>query len=628
MFRYLLLVFTWQLALSLYAQDHGFSCDVQYNLKSVRLASVNWSELPDDSAGYKAQPFLAPEPGSSASGIKRQIDAGRQRRFTAKTLDKYIQTPENIRPVLEADYNGLPIGGAGIPNDNNMAISNDGFVVSVVNSIVTMFDKDGNHIGFKSLNAFVKGALPNLDRTYDPKVTYDPQANKFILVFLQGSLSADTRIIVGFSESSDPTQDWNFYAINGNPFGGAYWSDYPIIGISESDLFITVNILRDNGSWQDDFIQSLIWQVDKESGFSGSDTLYQNVFSNIKYNGKSIWSICAVQEYPTPGKDEMYFLSVRPGDLSNDTVFLHQIRGAQRSNNSKYYLEVMKTPLKYGVPPTAYQPRVGFRLQTNDARVLSALKVGTHMQYVQTTSIPGSDPSGIYHGTIDLIKREISAHYIFSDTLDYAYPSIAFSGYANTTASEYGSVITFSHTSELDFPGTSAVFHNRLPGNPPLYSPVIRIKEGEGIINTFVADTAERWGDYTGIQPKYDEPGVVWMAGSYGMDRERNGVWIGKVRVNTLLEPELDSESVIAYPNPLSERVSIRVSLKKSTEVIVELHDASGRLTKELFEGMMPSGSGEFYFHKGGMRSGLYFLTLRNANDRSVLDTYRVMIPD
>lgn len=611
-----------------FTQEKDFDYKVHHNLKSVRIHTINWSDLPDDTAGFIPTLNLAPEPGTSASPVKQQIDSKRKRRFTAQTLEKYKQSSDDLLPELETDYNGLPIGGAGIPNDNNMAISDDGYVVSVVNSIVTMFDKDGNHIGFKSLNAFVKGALPNLDRTYDPKVTYDPVAGKFILVFLQGSLSADTRIIVGFSETSDPTQDWHFYAINGNPFGGQFWSDYPIIGINKDDLFITVNILRDNGSWQEDFIQSLIWQVDKESGFSGSDTLYQTLFSNITFQGKSIWSICAVQEYPLPGNGEMYFLSVRPGDLSNDTVFVHKIEGTQRSNSSKYSLDLFKSPIPYGVPPTAFQPRVGFRLQTNDARVLSALKVGNHIQYVQTTSIPGKDPSAVFHGKFDLMKRSAQASYISNDTLDYAYPSIAFAGYTGTASTDFASVITFSHSSELDFPGTSAIFHNGLPGNPSIYSRVIPIKKGEGIINTFVADTAERWGDYTGIQPKYNEPGVVWMAGSYGMDRERNGVWIGKVRVNNALEPELDEESIIAYPNPVHRRVYVRLNIPATQEIQVDLYNEQGQKLRELYTGELKAGSGEFYFDRGGLRQGVYFLSLRNSSETEVLATYRIVVAD
>ncbi len=69
----------------------------------------------------------------------------------------------------------------------------------------------------------------------------------------------------------------------------------------------------------------------------------------------------------------------------------------------------------------------------------------------------------------------------------------------------------------------------------PIFSPVVTVKQGELSINR-LTDSLERWGDYTGVQPKYNEEGVVWMSGSYGRPfakestRGRNGVQVGTVK--------------------------------------------------------------------------------------------------
>lgn len=597
----------------------GFAQGLEYkihkNITSVKLCTVKPLDLPEDRVGFVNDIWEAPEHYDQNSEVKQLIDSRRKRRFANEfpgRLDKYKQKSEDVRPVIEDDYDGLPIGGAGVPNDNNIAISNEGFVVSVVNSTVTMFDKEGTHLGLRSLSAFVAGALPSLDRTYDPKITFDPIEKKFILVFLQGSLSADSRIIIGFSTSQDPRDDWHFYALNGTPFGGPYWSDYPIIGISKQDLFVTVNILLDNGSWQDDFQQSLIWQVDKISGFNGEDTLYQTLISDINYNDEFIWSICAVQGAPEPDDAEMYFLSVHPGDLSNDRVFLHKVTNAQRSNNTKYEVKPLVADKKYGVPPSAYQPEVGFRLQTNDARVLSAIHYDDQIQFVQTTNVEGHDPSSIYHAILDLPTGNIRANYIMNDTLDYAYPSICYIGREGLTGA---SAITFSHVSELHFPGTSVAFHNNFDGLESLYSDVVIVKEGENLIDRFVPDSLERWGDYTGIQPKYDEPGVVWLSGSYGKETRFNGVWIGRVNMNTDLQPDLDDSRVLVYPNPVAERMYIRMDIVKATDVTVALYDLKGQKVLDLYEGSVEVGSQSFYFDRSGIRPGLYLIRMMDGDD-------------
>ncbi len=68
---------------------------------------------------------------------------------------------------------------------------------------------------------------------------------------------------------------------------------------------------------------------------------------------------------------------------------------------------------------------------------------------------------------------------------DFAYPSIAFAG---ETDRENSMMMTFSHVGEDDFPGTSAVFYNFKDGLYDNYSPVVMIKEGDSVINSFLAD--------------------------------------------------------------------------------------------------------------------------------------------
>src|SRR5690606_2470194 len=235
-----------------------------------------------------------------------------------------------INPVVETGFSGAVV--AGTPNDNNVAVNNDSMVISVMNTYIRVYNTSGQLLKNWGLEFFpkdIKATKPgtgvgNLDRSYDPKVVFDPSSNRFIIVFLEGSLSSDTRIIVSFIKTSNPLDGWNIYEINGNPFGGAYWTDYPMIAINGQDLFITANILKDNTDWKVGFTQSLIWQLPKNNGYNG-DTLQFNLWSNLKHEGKSIWNICPVQDANQPGAEGLYFLSVRPGDLLNDTVFIHRI---------------------------------------------------------------------------------------------------------------------------------------------------------------------------------------------------------------------------------------------------------------------------------------------------------------
>lgn len=606
MARAILSFFIFGLSLSLLAQaEYEFTP----NVKTYKQWKVNLSEGDHllELAATKNN-FIAPEPVMRSKHIKQKLDAQRQRKVAVKTKTDYSTTKEEVTPTIEDDFTGRPVGGSGIPNDNSMAISNNGTIISVINTTITILNEQGDLLKFRTLSGIVAGQLGLLDRFYDPKVTYDPIEDRFILVFLEGSNSNDTRIVVGFTQTNDPTGDWNFYALNGKPLGGQTWSDYPIIAHNKQDLYITVNLLRDNESWQEGFVESFIWQVNKADGYAGEE-LTTNLFSGIKFNNKSVWSICPVQPALDFNQDNMYFLSVRPDAESNDTVFLHEVTNTSTSGSAEYKLTVLKTDTKYGVPPSAYQPEVGFRLQTNDTRVLSAINIGKDIHYVQSTILEDEIKSGIYHGLIKDVESSptILGSIISSETLDYAYPSIAFAG--EDAGDKNSMLITFSHVGEQDYAGTSAVFHNRAGSKVGLFSDAVMVKEGEGIINTFVADTNERWGDYTDIQAKYNEPGIVWLCGSYGDERDLNNVWLAKMKVNNNLATV---DQYLTYPNPANSAITVAASFPSDDVVTLRLSDTRGTIVKERANEPVSEGYVEFQLNTTGISSGIYVLSIVN----------------
>ena len=558
----------------------------------------------------------APAPIMKSQVVKQQLDAQRSRKHL-KSKSSYRVSSKDIIPEIQANFNGKPIGNAGVPNDNTVAISNGGFIISAINTTVTILNEQGERLGFKTLYGMTAGQLGLLDRYYDPKVTYDPVADRFILVFLEGSTSQDTRIVVGFTETNDPTQGWNFYALNGKPLGGQTWSDYPIIAHNKTDLYITVNLLRDNESWQEGFVESFIWQINKQDGYQGNEALNQNLFSGIVYDGKPVWSICPVQPGLNFDQENMYFLSVRPDAASNDTVFLHEITNTTLSGEARHQLTVLKTDVPYGVPPTAYQPIEGYRLQTNDTRVLSAIIHENNIHYVQSSVLQDEIRSGIYHGIISSldVAPQLSGKLISNNNLDFAYPSIAFSG--GSPSDKHSMVITFSHVGEQDYAGTSAIFHNKVDGFESIYSEVIQIKSGDSLINTFVADTAERWGDYTDIQRKYDEPGVVWACGSYGDSMGRNNVWISKLNVNNEL---LSVSDFMVYPNPVETSINVVINFPSDDNVTIQLTNSLGVVVKELKDQAVTSGVAKFLLNTAEFSAGFYLLAVYDKSGKSIYE--------
>ena len=561
--------------------------------------------------------FEAPMPAGDYWPAKLEVN--KQRAAYDRKLQKagnYISKPSDIVPIIDTSFNGQIIGSRGIPNDNHMAISNAGKIVSVQNSSIRVLDENGSSLLYKTLFSFANGKVQGLTNyCYDPKVVYDPIADRFILFFLHESTVAANFGVIAFSATNDPTGAWNFYKIPGNAIKNDKWSDYPIMAISKEDVFVTLNLLTENTDWRVGFNQSLIWQINKQGGYNG-DTLTQKVYSNITFKNKAIWSICPVQSGFLPNNTNMYFLSVRPGDKQNDTLFLHEITNTLKSGTASLKLSVFKTDKKYGVPPAVPQPKGGDTLQTNDTRVLGGIVHNNYIQYVQTTVTTPAYKSGVFHGMFDIFKDTIvTCNYIKSDTMDFGYPSICYAG--KGTPEDQASVITFSSVSSKQFPGTAAVYHTRSKGLPSLFSEVVTIKKGVSYIERlpFAQYPHERWGDYTGIQYQYNKPGIVWLVGSYGNETSLNGTWIGKLKVTDKVEVE-NTLTWAVYPNPVAAKTTVSYNLDKDESISFELVDGIGKLVKEIYTGKPGVGYHELAFQSDLVAHGTYILLMRDSSGK------------
>ncbi|MFN8322637.1 MAG: T9SS type A sorting domain-containing protein [Chitinophagales bacterium] len=509
----------------------------------------------------------------------------------------------------------------GTPNDNHIAISNEGKIVSVVNTNYKVYDENGLQIQSKSLSSFAN-ALGFIQNISDPRVVYDPIEDRFVVMFFAGSTSAASSIIVGFSQTNNPAGVWNLYKLSGNPLNDTTWSDYPIVVLSQDDLLFTFNQLKDGEDWKTGFRYSAIWQVDKAKGYAG-DTLKYDYWHNIDYNGKPVWNVCPVQGGSTLSGPETYFLSVRPSDLNNDTVFLHVLSDSYQSGNAQFSTKVLKSSLSYGLPPNAKQ-RGGQYLASNDARVLSAFIENDKIQYVQNCINPQTITSAIYVGEIDhpaSAQPQASAQLISNDSVDFGYASIA---YAGNGPYDNRAFITCSYSSPDTFPGTAA-FYKDGTGN---ISDMLIVKKGERAVDV-LQDSVERWGDYTGIQKKYNEPNTAWLAGSFVFPTQAYRTWIAKI-VNTDssvisgVQPVAVNKPATVFPNPTTEKFSVRFDLPTDNFTRFTLLDANGQTVRVLLEDRMKGGSSVFSFNTQYLGPGVYFLQI--SDQGKLLQTEKVII--
>jgi hypothetical protein len=427
--------------------------------------------------------------------------------------------PKRVLP----NGNVVPIYG-GIPSDNTLAVSNEGIVLVGMNSVLYAHDIQGDSAYFPGYQVFLRPFVSGSTSSsyYDPKVLYDPHTDRFVVALLKDFDPEKSRVIICFSSSSDPNDPWYVYSLPGNPLDNNRWTDFPTISVTEDKLYFTANLIIPDVSWQVGFDGSIIWEMDKMAGYAGEEDINATLYHDIKFNDRFIRNLHTVQGANGIAED-LYLLSNRNFDVENDTLFFLKL------SDGELDIRALKTDVLYGVPPNARQADTDISdptngLQTNDARVLGAILFEDEIQFVGNTINPATGLSGIYFGVVSDIHEnpQVTGRIIGDEVRDYAYPNIAWSG---NELCDKEVIIGFLHSSFTDFPGVSAVHVN----NEREISPVLTVKEGYNIVNRLQGGY-ERWGDYFGLQRKFNEQGSTYAFGYLAVPTTSNSGFCAELR--------------------------------------------------------------------------------------------------
>jgi len=563
---------------------------------------------------YNAQVYSLEMPDPDEGGT----DAERLEHIKARVAKLYPHQKQTVPPLYKVTKSLAPTvtmgfvadSFPGIPPDNDMAISRGNKAVSVLNSNIAVLDATTGKMSYrKSLKSFSLSVGlndPTQDYRYDPKVMYDPGADRFISIMLN-STNGENYIVVGFSQSNDPAGRWNFYKFYGNYGNDTTWFDFPCIAMTKDDFFFTGNKVHFDTTWQAGFRQTVIYQLSKKDGYDSSANLTYKIWDNITYNGEHIRNLYPVKAaYDQLLGPEQYFLSNKNFDVSADTIYMVKISDNVNSSSAALTVTAMKSPTAYGVPPDGRQMDTSAVLATNDGRILGAYAEGDQIQFVSASVNPSSGASGVYHGQIYDYKT--SPHITFAniysiDTLDFGYPNIAFAG------NPWGlnqSLISFNYTGPNTYAGVGAILFDGTS-----YSDLVKIKEGTGIIDRGLPGKEERWGDYMGAQPDYNNYGSMWVLGIYGRSDKNYGNWMAKLS-SPLLGVQEQKKPVIAdavlYPNPSTQYIQLDFTVDKTGLLNFAIYNTGGQLVDNILQQKCEEGKNIIRLNIAPLPAGTYYL--------------------
>jgi hypothetical protein len=504
-------------------------------------------------------------------------------------------------PTLGTNFAANVFAGL-TPPDNSMAISNGGYIVSVVNTALEYYDMNGNQLYSSTFTNFFND--PGLTgMLYDPVVLYDSGSDRFFMVVLSTTGSATSQVVCCFSQSNNPNDGWWYYKLTGNPLNDGSWFDYPKIGVSNNEVYVTGNLFFDN----DTYNQSVLYQMTKDPGYAGGSLNWQYWHNITNTPFTMVPASWGQQGNYGPG---IYLVSTHENG-SSDQIYLFDLTDDMTGSPA---INAYSVAADFNYAGNALQSGTTVVLNTGDVRALSAFYLGGIVHFTfnseRTTNFCGVNYNRLTVSPLSNWNVNFGA-----DGYDYCYPSVASFG---TNASDKSVMISFSRSASTIFP-ESRVFYVDDAGTT---SSSTLVKAGETYVDVYQSSGVTRWGDYTGTARKQNSSSPeVWLSGSYGaFQASQNALntWIGQITGVTTGIPAGNTkatEMARVYPNPAYNVFNLEFSMDKKAPVEIALTDASGRMVKLLLKDNAEEGKNLFSFNKGALSNGIYFLQVKSENN-------------
>src|SRR6185503_10850795 len=139
-------------------------------------------------------------------------------------------------------------GGCSVTNkispDTMGAVGLDKIVSSVNNNIVIQDKASGARLNVASLSSFWLST--GASNVFDPRVQYDPYNNRWIVAATSNAQTANSSVLVGVSQTSDPQGAYNLFRFivgcapaSASCNAAGEWADVPMIGLNKNWVTIT-----------------------------------------------------------------------------------------------------------------------------------------------------------------------------------------------------------------------------------------------------------------------------------------------------------------------------------------------------------------------------------------------------
>ena len=423
--------------------------------------------------------------------------------------------------VRKADFPGGTDNGAVIPPDTQGTVGPN-HLMAVLNSNVTIETRTGVVLSSIPIASFWS-SLGGINEAFDPRVLFDKYADRWIISAGANAASPTAYILIGVSQTNDPTGAWNLYKVSVDA-NGAGWADYPTLGFNGDWIVLQTNVFTVS---QGAYVGSYIYAFDKTDLYAGGAGRY-TVFHDPT----------GFTDYPAVTHDNALATEylVRNWDGANGTLRISTITGAVGA-------EVLTTGVAFPKAANSWQdagaenfaPQLGStaRIDTDDDRIENCVYRNGSLWAAQTVYFPATgtptrssaqwwqiNTAGGSVGVVQQLGKRDDP----SGAFDYAYPTLDVNanddmmlGYSRFGASQYA----------------SANYSYRLHGDPPntLEADTV-FKAGEAPYFKDFGTGDNRWGDYSNVAVDPINDIDLWTIQEYAGTGNTWGTWWGTIALS------------------------------------------------------------------------------------------------
>jgi uncharacterized repeat protein (TIGR01451 family) len=380
-------------------------------------------------------------------------------------------------------------------------------VMTVLNSQILIQNRSGNTISTVTLESF--WAPAGAHDPFDPRIKYDAFNGRWIAsAATEAEIPGQSSILVGVSQTSDPTGKWNLLEVQADP---TYrnWADFPTLGFNNNWIVVAANMYSISS---DAFVESELFVLRKSD-------LYNNA-SDVRFTELTDPSFCFG---PATTYDNtvstLYLVQLWDGDSEGyGYVRISTITGpvgSEALNAAAPYPVNVATTSVWGANGTAggFAPQLGSGnlIDTNDDRIDSAVYRNGYLWFTHTVFLPAAAPtrSSVQWWQVTPTGTIVQRALIDDPTgaTFYAYPSIAVN--VNNAA-----LIGYSRFSAKQYAGSDYSFRYGSDPANTLQSDLV-FKAGLSPYFVTYGTGRNRWGDYsaTVVDPTNDTD--LWTIQEY-----------------------------------------------------------------------------------------------------------------